>query len=102
MEMFISPSIKFNRKKHSSRNTRKRRQKQKQPPTNIVIRLLARENIRFSSLFAAGDVLRGGGPPHETSPAAKSEEKRMFSQAIRLLTYVNRLKTVNRLHSSPV
>ena len=32
---------------------------------------LACENIRFSSLFAAGDV----------SPAAKSEEKRMFSQA---------------------
>ena len=102
MEMFISPSIKFNRKKHSSRNTRKRRQKQKQPPTNIVIRLLARENIRFSSLFAAGGVLRGGVPPHETSPAAKSEEKRMFSQVIRLITYVKRLKTVNRLHSSPV
>ena len=34
---------------------------------------LACENIRFSSLFAAGDVSR------ETSPAAKSEEKRMFS-----------------------
>ena len=33
------------------------------------------ENIRFSSLFAAGEVSRG------TSPAAKSEEKRMFSQA---------------------
>ena len=33
---------------------------------------VACENIRFSSLFAAGDV---------TSPAAKSEEKRMFSQA---------------------
>ena len=33
------------------------------------------ENIRFSSLFAAGDVSRG------TSPTAKSEEKRMFSQA---------------------
>ena len=31
----------------------------------------------FSSLFAAGDVSR------ETSPAAKSEEKRMFSQASR-------------------
>ena len=37
--------------------------------------LLACENIRFSSLFAAGDVSR------ETSPAAKSTEKRMFSQA---------------------
>ena len=31
--------------------------------------------MRFSSLFAAGDVSR------ETYPAAKSEEKRMFSQA---------------------
>ena len=40
-----------------------------------VIRKLACENIRFSSLFAAGDVSR------ETSPAAKSEQKRMFSQA---------------------
>ena len=36
---------------------------------------LACENTRFSSLFAAGDV------PRETSPAAKSEEKRMFSHA---------------------
>ena len=36
---------------------------------------LACENIRFSSLFAAGGVSR------ERSPAAKSEEKRMFSQA---------------------
>ena len=36
---------------------------------------LAFENIRFSSLFAAGDVSR------EKSPATKSEEKRMFSQA---------------------
>ena len=34
---------------------------------------IASENIRFSSLF--GDVSRG------TSPATKSEEKRMFSQA---------------------
>ena len=33
---------------------------------------LACENIPFSSLFATEDVLR------ETSPAAKSEEKRMF------------------------
>ena len=37
--------------------------------------IVACENIRFSSLFAAGDV------PRETSPSAKSEEKRMFSQA---------------------
>ena len=37
--------------------------------------MLACENTRFSSLFAAGDVSR------ETSPATKSEEKRMFSQA---------------------
>ena len=36
---------------------------------------LACENIRFSSLFAAGEVKR------ETSPKAKSVEKRMFSQA---------------------
>ena len=36
---------------------------------------VACENIRFSSLFVAWDVSRG------TSPAAKSEEKRMFSQA---------------------
>ena len=37
--------------------------------------LLACENIRFSSVFAAGDVSR------ETFPAAKGEKKRMFSQA---------------------
>ena len=36
---------------------------------------VACQNIRFPSLFAAGCVSR------ETSPAAKSEEKRMFSQA---------------------
>ena len=42
------------------------------------MRALACENIRFSSLFATGDVSRG-----ETSPAAKREEKRMFSQAMR-------------------
>ena len=35
-------------------------------------------NIRFSPLFAAGDVSRV--PPRETSPSAKSEKKRMFSQ----------------------
>ena len=40
----------------------------------ITLRI-ACENIRFSSLFAAGDVSR------ETSPAAKSKEKRMCSQA---------------------
>ena len=37
---------------------------------------VAFENIRFSSLFAAGTFRA-----EETSPAAKSEEKRMFSQA---------------------
>ena len=37
---------------------------------------VACENIRFSSLFADGDVSR------ETSPAAKSKEKGMFSKAI--------------------
>ena len=36
---------------------------------------LACENIRFSSLF-------------ETSPAAKSEEKRMFSQAMVFRTFL--------------
>ena len=36
---------------------------------------VACESIRFSLLFAAGDVSR------ETSPATKSKEKRMFSQA---------------------
>ena len=42
--------------------------------------VLACENIRFSSLFF----------PRETSPAAKSEEKRMFSQARLVLTwYIN-------------
>ena len=45
---------------------------------------IACENIRFSSLFAAGDVSRGG--TRETSPAAKSEQKRMFSQAINCIT----------------
>ena len=49
------------------------------PKQNFLIKLymyprLACENIRFSSLFAAEDVSR------ETSPAAKSEEKRMFLQ----------------------
>ena len=38
-------------------------------------RNVACENIRFSSLFAAGDV--------KMSSLAKSEEKRMFSQATR-------------------
>ena len=47
---------------------------------------LACENIRFSSLFVARDVFCGRTevpevPPREMSPAAKSEEKRMFSQA---------------------
>ena len=41
----------------------------------MSIALIARENIRFSSLF------------RETSPAAKSDEKRMFSQAIALSEY---------------
>ena len=43
--------------------------------TVILSTWLACENIRFSSLFTAGDVSR------ETSPSTKSEEKRMFSQA---------------------
>ena len=44
---------------------------------NFTAGILACENIRFSSLFAAGD---------ETSPSTKSEEKRMFSQATGILT----------------
>ena len=40
------------------------------------------ENIRFSSLFAAGKGGGGGlrGGTRETSTAARGEEKRMFSQ----------------------
>ena len=44
---------------------------------------LACENICFFSLFAAGDV------SSETSPAAKSEDKRMFSQATSTCTTQN-------------
>ena len=40
----------------------------------VLTFFIACENIRFSSLFAAGDVSRN-------VLAAKSEEKRMFSQA---------------------
>ena len=53
---------------------------------------VACENIRFSSLFAAGDVSRG------TSPAAKSEEKRIFSQA--KLTVLRRFQTSGRLRKN--
>ena len=42
----------------------------------MVVLNLACENIRFSSLFVVEDILR------ETSPAVKSEEKQMFSEAI--------------------
>ena len=42
----------------------------------LSLAVAAWENIRFSSLFAAGDVSRGG-----TSFLRASEEKRMFSQA---------------------
>ena len=44
---------------------------------------LACENICFFSLFAAGDV------SSETSPAAKSVDKRMFSQATSTCTTQN-------------
>ena len=44
---------------------------------------LACENIRFFSLLAAGDV------SSETSPAAKSVDKRMFSQATSTCTTQN-------------
>ena len=49
---------------------------------HIVPFRLACENIRFSLLLVDGDVSR------ETSPAAKSEEKRMFSQATFRLPFV--------------
>ena len=49
-------------------------------PYPLPLSTLACENIRFSSLFVAEDVSRA--PPRETSSATKSEEKRMFSQAI--------------------
>ena len=39
------------------------------------VAILACENSRFPSLLASGDLSR------ETSPAARSEEKRLFSQA---------------------
>ena len=51
---------------------------------NFLKSFIACENIRFSSLFAAGDVSRGGtcfSVPKVPSGEAKSEEKRMFSQA---------------------
>ena len=47
-----------------------------------VCMIVACENIRFSSLFAAGDVSRN-------VPAAKSEEKRMFSQASMIVVTVH-------------
>ena len=68
---------------------------------------IACENIRFSSLLAAGDVSRGDFcrwvadvAPRETSPvkpypAAESEEKRMFSQASmgkKLILYPRKMK----------
>ena len=40
-------------------------------------------------------------PPHETSPAAKSEEKRMFSQAIALLTGTRTQLDISRPENSP-
>ena len=62
---------------------KKQRQKQKRNQS------VACENIRFSSLFADGHVSREGTSAtqrhklhtRETSPAAESEEKRMFSRA---------------------
>ena len=55
----------------------------------FVTTVLAYENMRFSSLFAAGDVSR------ETFPAAKSEEKRMFSQATTVCVLQDRLSKFN-------
>ena len=45
---------------------------------------LACESIRFSSIFAVGDRFRADA---RTSPAAKSEEKQMFSQAFTKLKW---------------
>ena len=49
--------------------------------TWMIMVLIACEDIRFSSLFVADDVSR------ETSSATKSEEKRMFSQAMVLMVF---------------
>ena len=72
-----------------------------------LLSTLACENIRFASLFAAGDV-----SPRETSPVAKSEEKRMFSQAtlpkeidlqLQCLLYSGLLRSrTGRSHASPL
>ena len=61
------------------------------PPIMFVF--LACENIRYSSLFVAGEVSRGETSTtqrqkfhtDDVSPAAKSGEKLMFSQAIVIL-----------------
>ena len=59
--------------------------KPRRPPVTVLsCSILACENIRFSSLFAAG--------ARETSPAAKSEEKRMFSQASSIPTILRKNK----------
>ena len=59
------------------RNQKKRKRSNKVVMTILHgVLYLACEKIRFSSLFASEDVSR------ETSPAANSEEKRIFSQAI--------------------
>ena len=57
--------------------------------------LIACENIRFSSLFAAGDVSR------KTSPSTKSEEKRMFPQASRSMGCSDEIKGACNLHKLP-
>ena len=46
-----------------------------QDPHAVLVSGFTRDNIHFSSLFADGNVSR------ETCPEAKSEEKRIFSQA---------------------
>ena len=57
-----------------------------QPGLQLGEKLVACENICFSLPFAAGDVSR------ETSPAAKSKEKRMFSQAKNPTFRIKKLK----------
>ena len=52
----------------------------------FVLPPLACENVRFSSAVSS---LFADVPPRETSPAAKSEDKRMFSQAIRKIPKIS-------------
>ena len=61
-------------------------------PDSLARDSVACENSRFSSLFDAEDVSLG------TSPAAKSEEKRLFSQASENVKHDVRVCSNNRYH----